>query len=338
MINETNYDGITGEEIYSLGYEMKCENLIKTNKDIIYLRGFYDYINGNLAPLTSYQYLSHIVQFMKYCENKRAEDLVLDDYTSFLSSVKGNTPSTKRGIYAAMKKFSKYLYASGKCEKYYMLDVQRPSAKEKRSTKLKREKGFLTEDEIKIFLKNADTLNSHKSYRGKRLKWKVRDVALLRLFLATGLRCSAIFKLDVENVDFDNNKIVITDKRSEVQEYDIDDELMEYLREWIEAREYICDNIKTNALFISNRGQRLHQAAIAHIVLKYTDGIEGKRITPHKLRATYGTMVYNETHDVYLTQQAMGHSDPKTTELYIRGEKNKSRLNAMKIMKEKMHY
>ena len=60
--------------------------------------------------------------------------------------------------------------------------------------------------------------------------------------------------------------------------------------------------------------------------------IEGKNITPHKLRATYGTQLYNKTGDLYMVQECMGHSSPTTTELYIRGKKNKNAQAAAEIM------
>ena len=56
------------------------------------------------------------------------------------------------------------------------------------------------------------------------------------------------------------------------------------------------------------------------------------KFSPHKLRATYGTQLYDKTRDIYLVQQCMGHSSPKTSELYVRGQKNSSREKAADIM------
>ena len=86
------------------------------------------------------------------------------------------------------------------------------------------------------------------------------------------------------------------------------------------------------ALFISNRGTRMDQRSIDRVVSKYAQDIEGKHITPHKLRATYGTQLYASTNDLYFVQSCMGHSNPKTTELYIRGQKDSSRKTASDIM------
>jgi integrase len=77
----------------------------------------------------------------------------------------------------------------------------------------------------------------------------------------------------------------------------------------------------------------MDQATIYRIVNKYAANIKDKHITPHKLRATYGTHLYNETKDVYFVQNCMGHSSPKTTETYIRGIKNTTKA-ASDIMKK----
>ena len=94
----------------------------------------------------------------------------------------------------------------------------------------------------------------------------------------------------------------------------------------------MLDNKKEDALFISNRKTRMDQSSISDVVKKYSSVIDGKHITPHKLRATYGTQLYAKTGDLYLVQECMGHSNPKTTELYIRGQKNEATQKASDIM------
>lgn len=72
--------------------------------------------------------------------------------------------------------------------------------------------------------------------------------------------------------------------------------------------------------------------AISDVVKKYTVNINGKNITPHKLRATYGTMLYNKTKDIYFVQDCMNHSSASTTALYIRDEDDQSKREAASIM------
>lgn len=97
-------------------------------------------------------------------------------------------------------------------------------------------------------------------------------------------------------------------------------------------RNEILGDIQEDALFISNRKQRISDKSVSRFVHKYASDIQGKSISPHKLRATFGTQILNATGDLYLTQKAMGHSSPKTTELYIRGQKNPTKKTS-EIMK-----
>ena len=76
----------------------------------------------------------------------------------------------------------------------------------------------------------------------------------------------------------------------------------------------------------------MDQSSISRVVKKYASEISNKNITPHKLRATYGTQLLKATNDIYFVQDCMGHSNPKTTELYIRGQKQENRKKASEIM------
>ena len=100
------------------------------------------------------------------------------------------------------------------------------------------------------------------------------------------------------------------------------DETIRILNNWLEKRKRLLNDKLEDALFISNQRTRIEQTSVYRIVNKYAKEIEGKHITPHKLRATYGTQLYNATKDIYFVQQCMNHSNPKTTETYIRGVKN----------------
>ena len=146
------------------------------------------------------------------------------------------------------------------------------------------------------------------------------------IFLNTGIRCSALIKLDVNNIDIENSEIVVTDKGGKINKHMISDDTKQCLIKWLSYREELLKNniLQNNedALFISSHKRRMSPQAVYDIVKKYTVGINGKNISPHKLRATYGTQLYNETKDLFFVQEMMGHSNPKTTTLYIRDKSN----------------
>ena len=92
------------------------------------------------------------------------------------------------------------------------------------------------------------------------------------------------------------------------------------IEDWLAVRPKLMVDGST-ALFLNQYGQRMQRDGIKDITTKFAVNIKGKRITPHKLRATYGTQLYEATKDIYFVQKAMGHSGPSVTERYIRGQK-----------------
>ena len=321
----------TGNEVLYNKYVDKIENIINNNKEKRYLKGFYNYMGSKLSITTKYDYMNYVVNFMNYC-NKKLSEIELDDYTGFLSTIDNKTPSYQIGVYSGLKKFSKYLMASNKNPNNYMEYIDRPNPTEKQNTITKREKGYLDDNEIKIYMESVRNGVGNKISKAKQSTWKERDLAIVVLFLNLGLRCSALYKLDIDNVDFDNQILITTEKRNVTREYDLSNEVCEILLNWVDKREEFLGNIKENALFISDRRSRMDNSSIYRVVNKYAEQIENKNITPHKLRATYGTQLYNQTKDLYFVQDRMGHTNPKTTELYIRGQKSNNGKRAADIM------
>ena len=132
-------------------------------------------------------------------------------------------------------------------------------------------------------------------------KTKVRDLALLTLFLGTGIRVSECVGLDINDVDLKNNGIRIIRKGgNEVVVY-FSEEVREALIPYLEERSGIaaCEGHQ-NALFLSLQRKRITVRSVEKLVKKYASVItQLKKITPHKLRSTYGTSLYRETGDIY---------------------------------------
>lgn len=319
---------MNGNEMYNSMNINRLNNIIKNSKYDC-LKGFCSY-NSQLSNTTIYNYINNIILFLDYVDKSESE-LTIDDYTGYLYSIRSLTPSYQIGVYSALKKFSMYLFITNRNSSNCMMYVSRPKAKERQETIEKRENGYLTKTEIKKLLKNVSSGVGSSKAKNKQYDWKYRDELILMIFLSTGIRCSALYKIDVDNIDLKNKTLRITDKGSYVNEYVLSDELIQYIELWIEKRNKLVDSTE-KALFISNQRTRLSTQAITKIVKKYSYNISGKNITPHKLRATFGTQIYNNTHDIYLTQKAMNHSNPQITELYIRGEASKSKKTASEIM------
>ena len=143
----------------------------------------------------------------------------------------------------------------------------------------------------------------------------MRDTAILTLFLGTGIRISELVGLNDDSVNFEDNSFVVTRKGGGQAILYFSDEVAFALKEYIAAKKNdpkIPEN--ENALFLSMQYKRINVRSVEFLVKKYSKTVTPlKKITPHKLRSTYGTRLYNETGDIYVVADVLGHKDVNTT-------------------------
>ena len=161
---------------------------------------------------------------------------------------------------------------------------------------------------------SGDGLSPHQ--RAYHDKSKVRDTAILMLFLGTGIRISELVGLNDEDLDFDNNSFIVTRKGGGKSilyfDKDVAAALMRYIDQKDERRR--PDSEDGGALFISAQNRRLTVRAVENLVKKYARIVSPlKKISPHKLRSTYGTQLYKATGDIYIVADILGHKDVNTT-------------------------
>ena len=173
----------------------------------------------------------------------------------------------------------------------------------------------LEEDEVYSFLNTVESgygLSGHE--KGFHKHTKVRDVAIMTLLLGTGLRVSECVGLNLDDVDFKTNGINITRKGGNQVILYFSDEVKLALFEWIELRSENKALENEPALFVSLQNRRISTRAVEKLVKKYAGIVTPlKHITPHKLRSTYGTRLYQETGDIYIVADVLGHRDVNTT-------------------------
>lgn len=175
----------------------------------------------------------------------------------------------------------------------------------------------LDTDEVAMFLDYIEHCGESLSGQ-KRVyyeKTKERDLALVTLLLGTGIRVSECVGLDIEDVDFKNNGIRVTRKGGNEMIVYFGDEVAKALKNYLEVRSGITPIAgHEHALFYSTQRRRMGVQAVENLVKKYAREITTtKKITPHKLRSTYGTALYQETGDIYLVADVLGHRDVNTT-------------------------
>ena len=133
--------------------------------------------------------------------------------------------------------------------------------------------------------------------------------------LGTGIRVSECVGLDLEDLDFKNNAVKVTRKGGNEMFVYFGPEVEKALMSYLTVREKIVPvSGHEHALFYSTQRKRIAIQAVENLVKKYAREVTtAKKITPHKLRSTYGTALYQETGDIYLVADVLGHKDVNTT-------------------------
>ena len=166
-------------------------------------------------------------------------------------------------------------------------------------------------------------------------KTKDRDLALVTLLLGTGVRVSECVGLDIEDVDFKNNGIKVTRKGGNEMVVYFGPEVEKALKNYLEVRKNIIPvEGHEHALFYSTQRKRIGVQAVENLVKKYARQVTTtKKITPHKLRSTYGTALYQETGDIYLVADVLGHKDVNTTKKHYAASDDSRRRQAATAVK-----
>ena len=166
-------------------------------------------------------------------------------------------------------------------------------------------------------------------------KTKDRDLALVTLLLGTGVRVSECVGLDIEDVDFKNNGIKVTRKGGNEMVVYFGPEVEKALKNYLEVRKNIIPvEGHEHALFYSTQRKRMGVQAVENLVKKYARQVTTtKKITPHKLRSTYGTALYQETGDIYLVADVLGHKDVNTTKKHYAALDDSRRRQAATAVK-----
>ena len=179
----------------------------------------------------------------------------------------------------------------------------------------------LEANEIVSLLDVAESgMNMSKKQLESHKLTKTRDVAILTLLLGTGMRVSECVGIDIGDVSFEECQILIHRKGGK------------------EVILYFGDEVE-NALFLSLKNTRISVRSVELLVKKYsTLSSTVKHITPHKLRSTYGTRLYEESGDIYLVADVLGHKDVNTTRRHyaaIDEERRRSARNQVKLRENK---
>lgn len=317
--------------------QIKTENKIKTSlKQMpMYMDEYFNTMTANGTEYKTNQiYIRYINSFLQYVKEKgvnidEPDEFKTEHIIGFLNNkrytinskgeMRQTSGSYRATIYSALNSFFNFLLITGKIKNNPIKTIKRPSAAHDDVPEV-----YMTPDEINKTLASVKEGVGNKSARSKQKTWYERDMCILILLVFTGMRVTALSEINMNSFDFENNILTVVDKRNKTNRYIITAEMLPYINAWIKKRYELLDyDFTVDAFFISNRRTRITQKSISRIVEKYTAAL-GKHITPHKIRGSFATNMYNETGDLHLVQELMFHSSANVTARYVHStEENK---------------
>lgn len=144
----------------------------------------------------------------------------------------------------------------------------------------------------------------------------LRDIAVIELLFATGVRISELCNLTLQQVDLVSYKIIIYGKGSKERMIQIgNDDVKKILLEYYSV--FKDDIISTNWFFINRLHQRYSEQSVRSMIVKYLNiAMIDMHITPHMFRHSFATLLLEADVDIRYIQKMLGHSSIKTTEIY----------------------
>jgi integrase len=249
-----------------------------------------------------------------------------------------NTHSTKYGVsqatinrtIAALSSLYKYLTEEVEDkdgEPYFYRNVMKKVATKKQSDTLAaraeniKAKLFLG-DETQGFLDYIE--NEYPTTLSNRAltsyeKNRERDLAIVALILASGIRLSECVNIDLSDLNMKTRSVEVMRKGGKRDHVNIAQFALPYLESYLEIRagRYHAEKTETSFFLTDYRGRarRMTARSIENMVGKYSQGFK-IRVTPHKLRHTLATRLYAETNSQVLVSHQLGHASTQVTDLY----------------------
>ncbi|MFW6113387.1 MAG: tyrosine recombinase XerC [Actinomycetota bacterium] len=275
-----------------------------------YLR-FLD-VERNLSSNTLRAYHGDLCNFVEYCERSgkvnpgEIDHRFLRRYLSYLQT-RGYSRSTVARRTSAVKGMYRFLVSRGYIEEDPAA-VLSPPHRDRRLPRVLR----------------VEDIDEAESGKGLHIyRTSLRDMALVELLYATGMRVGELTGLDLKDVDMKREEVKVTGKGRKERVMPVHETAIQLLEAYIEKeRPTLAANAVSNRddgdpLFLSVRGKRLGDRGARRVVERFFRGLEGgKRISPHTLRHTFATHLLQGGADLRTVQELLGHVDLSTTQIY----------------------
>lgn len=295
-------------------FEKRTKEKLRDLPDIL-TEYYYSLIGSGKSYATTYNYIAYIASFLKFtfgddCPEDfylKTRPLHVNQYVASLRTreVKGKTERTSDSIktvqWSALNSFFQFLIPEY-ITSNPVAGTKRPKMRDNPHVT------YLTSEEIAGMLKNVEKKANDRM--------KNRDLCILKIGFSTGLRVSAIVQIDIDDIDFVHNKIKVTEKGDYDNYVMFGDNLKDQLIAWLDDRKKHFGNCGTDALFVSQKGSRISTIRVNELVALYAKGITDKHVTPHVMRHSCATNLYEKTGDIYLCARQLNHKNVATTQRY----------------------
>lgn len=318
---------------YFVGVESRTTPLTRLNyaQD---MKIFFDYLVKEIPQFYGKKVLDITIEDLNKITASQIEGyLSYLNYYTFNGKTYSNNEKAKARKLSAVRSVLKYFFKKEKITANVSTKVEMPKLHDKEIIRLE------VDEVVKLIdqAENGDLLTKMQQSFNKHTK--VRDVAILTLFLGTGIRISELVGINIDDIDFNVNGFKITRKGGNQVVLYFSDEVKKALLNYLEIRKQDKDVAQDeNALFLSLQHKRIGVRAVEKLVKKYSSVVTPlKHITPHKLRSTYGTNLYRETKDIYIVADVLGHKDVNTTKKHyaaISEDARRSVANKVKLREE----
>lgn len=291
---------------------------------------YYDMKDGGKSYTTARCYVDYVIHFIHFVTGKTIKENFYKNITStdikrYMNEIKtkededGNVVEIGDEIravrWSALNLFFRFLKENNYITENPVDGTKRPRARVEHTVT------YLTKEEISAMLDKVRT-------EAKDI-FVNRDLCILSLAITTGLRISAICNINMQDINFKENYISVIEKGHKRRKIPFGDNIKELLQLWIADRKKYFKRLDTDALFVSQQRKRISTDTVRRMVTTYTKGITNKHITPHKLRASCAVAVYDQTKDIMLVADMLGHDSIETTTRYTRAseESKKEAVN-----------
>jgi len=269
-------------------------------------------VEKNLAPrtLTEYEYdLELLGQFLQTDEITSWDEVTyreLRHFLHYLEEERKNSATARARKISAMKGMFTFLHQEDHIKQNPSLRLRKPKLERRLPV-------FLTQEECRRFIQVLQEQSPHHC----------RDVAIVLLFLYTGIRLTELTQLDLQHLDLSGQTLRVYGKGRKERIIPLVPQLVQSVTNYLEYRNETLGAVALSfaPLFFTIRKEgwrRIAKRTVHEIFVQYSQyaRLDQKHFSAHKLRHTFATLLYSQGVDLIELKDLLGHTNISTTEIY----------------------